>query len=227
MGGFDDEYNKSLKRVRNLLDKKLKETFPAYQEKMKEVAGLVGLQKEASKKFGDPQRILNKLEGIHKTTGEIDRKLLKDLGEATGKDFVSGPNEYMRIKKILASPIELEKLRKSLPEYNAHKAAKKAFENAKKQKAPHVINEKIRHSPEYKQLKAASNDVEKLKDVKDQIRGWSEATLENKVSAVMRGKDFVRKQLKYLGKLSNQDFVSLVDDLRVSEAFEQEFRIGS
>lgn len=226
-GQFDDKYNQTMKQVRYKLDDKLKKEFPEYRKKMSEIAERSKLLSETSKRFGKPELAFSRLSNIASDKAKFDRELLSKLGKYTGQDLDTPIADYVKTQKMLKDPKQLESLKRSLPEFDQLTDAQKLEKLALLDKSPKAFRSKLSKSPSFKELKMAQKDFDAALVDKDKIKGWTKSTVDGKLNAVMRGKTYVRGQLETLGKMSNQDLVKMVDDLKVSEAFEKEFRIGS
>lgn len=226
-GAFDDKYNQNLKGVRAVIDKKLKKEFPEYAKKMNEISERAKLLSEGSKRFGNPQLADSRLSNIASDKGKFDRELLKKIGVYTGQDFDTPVAEYVRVQKTLKDPKQLEAIKRSLPEFDSLTNAQKIEKMAALDKSPKSFRSKLKKSPSFTEMKMAQKDFDLALIDKNKIKGWTKATVDSKINAVMKGREYVRGQLETLGKMSDQDLVRMVDDLNVSEAFDKEFRIGS
>lgn len=226
-GSFDDKFNISLKSVRNAIDKQVKKEFPQYRKKMLDVAKDAELLGEASKKFGKPEISLSRLSSIDKPKGIFDRETLKKLGKRTGKDFETHIKEYIDIKDTLKSKSAMNKLKEALPEFDDYQYASTAQKKTLANKLPKYFREALGKTNENKMLKKAVKDYSQALEQQEIIKGWTEKTVQSKIRSVMFNKSNARKQLLGLSKMSDQDLVKMVDDLKVNEAFDKEFRIGS
>lgn len=226
-GAFDDKYNQNLKGVRAVIDKKLKKEFPEYAKKMNEISERAKLLSEGSKRFGNPQLADSRLSNIASDKSRFDRELLKKIGVHTGQDFDTPIAEYVRVQKTLKDPKQLEAIKRSLPEFDSLTNAQKIEKMAALDKSPKLFRSKLKKSPSFTEMKMAQKDFDLALIDKNKIKGWTKATVDSKINAVMKGREYVRGQLETLGKMSDQDLVRMVDDLNVSEAFDKEFRIGS
>lgn len=226
-GQFDDKYNQTMKQVRYKLDDKLKKEFPEYRKKMSEISERSKLLGETSKRFGKPELAFSRLSNIASDKAKFDRDLLSKLGKYTGQDLDTPIADFVKTQKMLKDPKKLESLKRSLPEFDQLTDAQKLEKLALLDKSPKAFRSKLSKSPSFKELKMAQKDFDAALVDKDKIKGWTKSTVDGKLNAVMRGKTYVRGQLETLGKMSNQDLVKMVDNLKVSEAFEKEFRIGS
>lgn len=226
-GQFDDKYNQTMKQVRYKLDDKLKKEFPEYRKKMSEISERSKLLGETSKRFGKPELAFSRLSNIASDKAKFDRELLSKLGKYTGQDLDTPIADFVKTQKMLKDPKKLESLKRSLPEFDQLTDAQKLEKLALLDKSPKAFRSKLSKSPSFKELKMAQKDFDAALVDKDKIKGWTKSTVDGKLNAVMRGKTYVRVQLETLGKMSNKDLVKMVDDLKVSEAFDKEFRIGS
>ena len=226
-GAFDDKFNQNLKIMRNSIDTKLKKEFPAYKAKMNEISERAKILSEGSKRFGNPQLAYSRLSNIGSDKAKFDRELLSKLGKQSGQDFDTPIAEYVANQKLLKDPKALEKIRRELPEFDQLTEAQQLEKLAQIDKGPKAFREKLKKSPSFKDLKMAEKDFDSALVDRDKIKGWTEATVASKIKSVMRGREYITKQLEALGKMSDQDLVRMVDQLRVNDAFEREFRIGS
>lgn len=226
-GAFDDKFNQNLKIMRNSIDTKLKKEFPAYKAKMNEISERAKILGEGSKRFGNPQLAYSRLSNIGSDKAKFDRELLSKLGKQSGQDFDTPIAEYVANQKLLKDPSALEKIRRELPEFDQLTEAQRLEKLAQIDKGPKAFREKLKKSPSFKDLKMAEKDFDSALVDRDKIKGWTEATVASKIKSVMRGREYITKQLEALGKMSDQDLVRMVDQLKVNDAFEREFRIGS
>jgi hypothetical protein len=226
-GAFDDKFNQNLKIMRNSIDTKLKKEFPSYKAKMKEISERAKILDEGSKRFGNPQLAYSRLSNIGSDKAKFDRELLRKLGNQSGQDFDTPIAEYVANQKLLKDPRALAKIRRELPEFDQLTEAQRLEKLAQIDKGPRAFREKLKKSPSFKDLKMAEKDFDSALVDRDKIKGWTEATVDSKIKSVMRGREYITKQLEALGKMSDQDLVRMVNQLRVNDAFEREFRIGS
>lgn len=79
--------------------------------------------------------------------------------------------------------------------------------------------------------KSQGVDLERFRQAQetaDLFNAWTEGTMQNKVQALMSGKNIeVRRAFEQLSQMSGQDFVQLAEDARIRSSFESEFLRGS
>jgi len=114
---------------RGSIDERLKR-IPAYQEIMVGLAADTRFLKDASKALGDERTLMNKLSRVHTPGAELDRKMLKELGERTGQDFSTPVDNWSKSQELLKSKDALEKIRNALPQAREYESAVIDFENA-------------------------------------------------------------------------------------------------
>lgn len=227
VGDFDSYVNSALKNVRRMFDRKLKTVSPDYANQMKYVQKDVDLLSRASKSFGTPDKAFSKLSNIAGKKGQLDRELLDEIGKKTGNDFVSSIDDFVKTQKTLKSPTAMEDIKRGLNEYsdvNRLTGQKAALRRSKK---PAAIRERLSKSKQFQELKKSEFELKKAEKLKKKFVGWGSRTAEDKINAVMRNKKFVVNQLKELSKLSDDDLVRVVENLKVSEAFTKDATRGS
>lgn len=225
--GFDSRVSQAYKLVRDTIDKGVKDKNPEYRAKMIEVAQNTGLLNKAIANFGTPEKAIGKLSSIAGSKGDLSADLLKQLGEATGKDFTTPISDYVKTQELLRNPSALAKLKAQLPE---SATVKDLLEKAKQAAAGADTRELVRlnkNSIENRSLNFAEENLAKAKDTKSIFTGWTEQSVDGKINSIIKGNGYVSKQLESLSKLSNKDFVSQVKALRINEAFDKSAMHGS
>jgi hypothetical protein len=225
--GFDSRVSQAYKLVRKVIDEGIKSKNPEYRAKMIEVAQNTGLLDESIAAFGSPDKAISKLASIASPKGKLTAETLNKLGQATGNDFDSPIRDYIETQSLLKNPQKLEGIKRGLPEFVESQKLAKAAKQAEFAKDPREIVRLSKNSMEKRSLDFAGNELNLAKEIKGKAIGWTEGNVNEKINAVMRGKDFIKGQLSELGKLGNQDFVDQVNKLRVNEAFTKTNMNGS
>lgn len=236
-GSFQKPFSAALTPIRQRLDEILKTTYPAYREKMSEVADKTNLLSEVSDRFGDPRSTVSKLNSIAGRTAGEDRAILEKLGLSTGRDFKTPVDQFASAQSTLKDPNALERMKRGLPEFKQSKLAEFARNNMTTPRAQQqFVDTEIGKSGLLPQadsargnLSAAQSDVQQIKAVQEPFRTITKETSQGKIKALMGSEKNieVENKLRELGKLSDRDFIQEINDLRVKRAFESENRRGS
>lgn len=237
--GFDSRVSQAYKMIRNTIDQAIKAKNPAYAAKMEQVAADMGLMQKAINRFGDERSTLSRLNSIGSRTSDPDRQLLKQLGEATGRDFEGPIYNFQVNQAALKDPAAMESLKKSLPEYGAASAAEtKAAElsrpEAQKQFVQNALEGEGLPRAQVKAKQGVFEADQRLNQANEKLSPFKRLTPETtqaKVKALVKapGKENIeiRRTIEELSKASEKDFVNWIADRRAADQFSGEFRIGS
>lgn len=239
-GNFDEPLNIAKKQVRNHLDEIIKDMSPTYREQMQEVAADAELLNLARRAFGKPQTRLNKLRRIDADSNMVDKEVLLALGNRTNNPFNQRVADFESVKsqiQALKGDAGKRELLESLPEFKDVEEAKRALADVDFLDRAELI-EKVARDEQRIALAQKAKEAEELfnasKEINDSIKGFLNSDPKNKinslVSVLSKGSDQgtkIRNEFQKLSKLTDQDLIQMVDDLRVSEAFSKDFTRGS
>jgi hypothetical protein len=237
-GAFSSETSQALQRLRRGVDAQLK-TVPGYAEKMKEASEYAKMLELASENYGTPQKAVSTLNQIAGRTSGLKRDALGALGSATGRDFLSPVDEYIGAQSKLKSPQEMEKIRSGLPEFGqARKAELHAGEMARPEAAPEFISSELNKTGLPSKRQAAQGAVQEaetgLLGAKEKLEPFSSLgpyNTQNAVKGLLKkpGAESIelRKKMQALSDVTGKDFTGWINDKRLAQQFEGEYRIGS
>ncbi len=226
-GSFDDQYIKELKALRNSLDEELKLSNPTYKTKMESVAKDTALLKDASKKFGEPGRAVNRMANLEKPSAKADKETLLKLAEQEGDELIESVNKMTSAQRTLQSPIRMEGVKASLPETQALRSAEMQAASAKRLAKPNSIQDAINKSAASFKAKSAEQKLAEQKELFNKFKTWGEQGAESKLQQVARGKKYATQQLSELSKLNDEDFVEAVKAASDAAAFNKTMFSGS
>lgn len=236
---FDDRVSQAYKSVRNLIDQEIKDRNPFYRAIMEDVSAKTKLLTESFDRFKDPRSTVSRLNSIGSRTANLDRDLLKRLGEATGNDFETPIAQYVSAQKTLSDPTALANQRASYPEFATVEGLKERIGGLKRvgeidkfaeaQVVKSGLAEKLRQAEEQlaKRQTALSEAESRLEPVSRLTPKSTQATISNLLRDPKAQNIEGRKALETLSKLEGQDFVQAIDDLRTKLMFQGEYRNGS
>lgn len=161
-GQYSTDSYDSLMGLRRAFDEQLKEV-PGYAEQMTKVYDLNMLRKEAAKRFGRTELVTSKISSIAGPKGQQDLDLLDKLGQATGKDFRSPIESYIKAKTTLGDKAAMEAIKQGLPESRAVFLAEQELNRLNNPKLrDKVLRETVENSAQMERLKMAEQELEKL-----------------------------------------------------------------
>ena len=197
-GEFNDTLNKARKTFTETVSDTLKTQVPKYGQQMEKMAKLSGSLESMVKLAGDEGRALRTLNGIATPKGAQAEAMMREFGDAMGMDLVA--------------PLQ------------GFKSSKQLRETAKRQDIRHILlpeqSQKVaRIQEELARADAAYEPVRRLSQERTQTiirnQGFKNASIED------------RKALEALGVAENQDFLTLIKDRNVLDAFSKDFTNGS
>lgn len=221
-GEFSDDASEALLGVRRAIDEKLKDV-PGYAEKMKEVAENTRLLKDASRSFGERGAAVSKLSNIDSNSNITHRDVLARLGGKTGRDFQSPMQEYMSTKALGRDPRALSLMTSELPEVQA---ARKAEMELARSRRPEFGQERLRFaeesSPQAMALQQAEKEqavaMQKLSQAEEAMSPFTRlgpSSTQNVIRNMMGNNQSIefKRALEKLSKISDKDFVALIEDM--------------
>ena len=237
-GSYSDKTHNSLMGVRRLLDSKIKTQVPGYAEVMEETAKMNQLRADFSKMFGKREAVASKLQRLDSPGAEFERGKLQELGEITGKDFKTPLEEYVALKARMRTPIAQEQVRRGLPEYGEYvdavaqnaRASRPEFGQSLIEKARTASPEAIAARKAGTAFQTAEEALASSKGALEPFKRISPANSESVIRQLLGDpskKIELRRLVSSLGQASDQDFVQMINDLRVREGFDKGFRNGS
>lgn len=237
-GEFNTDTYDALMGVRSELDSILKERVAGYREVMQETARMNTLRRDLVKAFGSREGATSKLSRIDSPSMANERDLLTTLGQTTGKDFKTPLDEFMSTRAQGRTPVALEGVKQSLPEYQPYVDAMAAQARASRPEYGRGLIERVQTaSPEAAAMRNAQGAYEaaqaKLggaKEALDPFKRITPVNSENFIRTLMGDKTRkleLKKLLVGLDQVSDQQFMQMIEDLRVREAFEKGSAQGS
>lgn len=225
----------ALKAARAAIDAQLKDN-PEYQKVMQEVSENAALRSKAAKLFGTAEKANPKIATITADNRDLERQVLSALGQKVGKPFEQKINELQKVEGTLEKGV----MKGMLSEEDIGLKLARAEKEAEAFKTPGLLQKQISaietESPQALALKQQSERVQQTQDLMQSSReklrelGPFGRPLSN-ISAIgtvlnERNPEY-DKYLKNLTQLSGQDFNQLINDLRLAQQFNKEFKIGS
>jgi hypothetical protein len=204
---------------------------------MERIAPKAALFDEVISRFGDARGTVNKLNQIGSRTAQADRELLAKLGEETGNDFVSAVQQYSTAQATLKDPRAMEQIKRGLPQFPVSQQAEKSSalisrpETIKGFRESQVGKEGLREKLAQAQQRfsktgeALTQAQETLEPIKRLGPGSTQSVIKSMLGAEQNIE--AKKSLEQLSKLSDTDFMQLINDLRTNKALASEFRNGA
>lgn len=236
---FDDPVSIAYKSARSALDTQIKARNPYYRAIMETVADNTRFYQDAVDRFGDTNATISKINSIANATRSPDRNLLIGLGQRTGYDFQKPIEQFAEAQATLKNPAALQNLKAQFPEYAQVEALGNqsrqltrpetlpGLQDAALAKAgiPELTNaQNLKINDAQAALGTAENALEP-------IRRLTPSSTQAVVKNLFRDPELQsiegRKALEELSKMSNQDFMQAIKDLRTQKVFEGEYRNGS
>ena len=227
---FSDLAQEKLLQLRRGLDNLIKGS-PEYTEQMQRVSQLTELLINVGKFLGRDQKIQGKLEGIWRPAQASERELLAKLGQATNRDFSSPIEAYSAAKKLGQQPLVLEQMAQQLPEAKELSRAEAQMARLRRPGAEQILAPK-----EVRAVQQATVGVERSRQMFEEARAklaelgpfGREMSNYNAIRGAVAGRNpAYEESLRALSKASGQDFVQMVNDLRLAESFSKDFTQGS
>jgi hypothetical protein len=234
-GEFTDSEQRALRSIRRAFDEQLK-SVPEYAKVMEEVSADTDLLSRANKLFGSAERASPKIARIELAARDLDRNTLFELGARTGKAFEKQVEAIQAGSKMVA-PGAAEAALAVGPEGMALRKAEMQMARMKRPGAAQEALGKVETgSPQAMAVMKAQQRVaqtqqvvkaaqEKIKEIGPFARPLSNISA---IRTAVSGKnpEYI-KFLQNLTQLSGEDFVQMINDLKLAEQFQKEFRIGS
>lgn len=234
-GEFGDDAEIAIKAIRSAFDQQLKE-LPEYAEIMAQVAEDTRLLSQANKLFGNVERAQTKLSRIDEPARDLERQVLIQLGQKTGRDFqgqidlITGMGKRLETdiiqKQLMGEPVgvELKAAERQLAKMQRPGAVEKVL--APIQKESPFAEEVLKAQQKALETQALLTQTQqRLKEIGP--FAFPRSNINAIKTALSERNPEYTKFLENLSKLSGEDFVSYIKDLQLAEQFGKEFRIGS
>ncbi len=196
-GSFNEISDKNKKAFRAFLNENLK-TSPEAADILGEMSRRAQILNKASQKFGTLEKATSALRSIATEKGKLNRALLDELSSVSGKNF-SGQLAELEDAASLLNMSKVQDIKGVL--------------------LPEKTEQVFRMKQELDDLKLWNEPIERLTEARTQniIRnqGFKTASIED------------RKALEFLSQQTGKDYVQLIDDLNVFEAFKKSNLNGS
>lgn len=227
---FSDLTRSKLLELRRGLDNLIKES-PEYAEQMLKVSAATELLGDVSKFLGKDQRIAGKLEGIWRPNQAQDQELLGRLGQAVGVDLITPIQQYAQTKALAQQPLKLQAMAEALPEAAALKKAQSRMDLLKRPGAVEFLAPKQAAAVQRAEI-GVQRAMRVADEAKKVVRELGPLAKEysniNAIRAAVLDKNpEIMEGFKLLSTMSGQDFVQMIDDLRLAESFSKDFTQGS
>jgi hypothetical protein len=234
-GEFTSDAQRALRSIRRAFDEQLKD-IPEYAQVMAGLSRDTDLLQRANLKLGNLDKAGAKIARIDLPGRDMDRALVAELGDATGRKLQDRIATIQTTGQKL-TPTALTAIEKASPEAAAFRRAQMAEAKLRIPGAEEAFMGGVETaSPQAIALRKAQEELqirqEQLLKVKNKLKeiGPFGKPLSN-ISAIgnvlaERNPEYL-KILKKMSELADEDLVKAVDDLRVAQDFQKEFRIGS
>lgn len=236
----------ALRAFREIIDSHLKDYAP-YREKMAEIAEKTKfLRGEFEPRFKDIASVRYALYNSPNPKYKDSLERIYKLGDYTGNDFRGPIGEYAErvlLGQAKDSSDTIAKLYNLEPGSDEYNRIRSQFENIVLEKNIDLVplrenlTEKLNTVGAFRERLASGQS--RLKEIGDEIRAGKEAMktyggFNTKYQAIRRVQslsskksDEIRAALGKISELTNEDFVGMIEDLRLAEAFNKSFLRGS
>lgn len=225
--GFDGRVSQAYKMVRATIDEGIKARNPEYAAKMAEVAENSRLFNQALEKFGTPEKALNKLGNLDRTSAKYDFETLKSLAKSEGGDLPKSVDEMARAQRTLKSPVRMDAVRLELPQNQALTEAEMKAAVAKRLSKPKLVKQAIEKSAANFKALSAKAKYDAQRELFSKFKSFGEQGAESKLKQVAQGRKHAEKILSELSKYSDEDLVQAVKAAKDAAAFEKTMFNGS
>lgn len=128
-GEFNDTLNKARKTFTEQISNVLKVQVPKYGTQMEKMSKLSESVRKMSKLMGDERRAVGTLNTIFTPKGSLNKQIVTEFGELTGRDFIGELAAFERSKKLLELS-RIKDIREQLVPELSGKAARLETEHA-------------------------------------------------------------------------------------------------
>lgn len=231
-GSFEKGLNKSYKAIRRKLDETVKDSVPAYRERMAEVSRDVGLLDDANQSFGRPEIAVSKLGRMNTPRGKFDLETLMRLEDAVGTPgaISSEAKRFEAAQSFLKDPKRVEELKSSLPEFKQYQDAVRKLAKMRPDWSRNQIEKALSGSKEARALDAAQSRLSSLESRIAPFSSITESNSQSKLESFIKPKGAsieTIKALQALEKDSGKKFIQDLDDRAVLDAFSKPYANGS
>ena len=228
-GEFSKKGERALIEVRRALHVTLGELVDPYKKAMENVVAPLGdLRARASERLGTVEGARQRLLAVHKPGFEKDLELIVELGERTGKDFLTPLLKITENKGLLGSKLRMENMRQSLPEQQQVMVAQGIMSQLRKM--PPLERAKVMAELEREKIipKMLDLQLETAREILAPFQSWGGEQAIRKINALARNKDpQLIAKFKKLSEMSDIDFERAAKDAMVSDSFEKAIINGS
>lgn len=225
----------ALKAARAAIDAQLKDNVD-YQKVMQDVSENASLRSKAAKLFGTAEKANPKIANITAENKDLERQLLIQLGKKVGKPFEQKINELQKVEGM----IDKNSLKEMLGEEEVGLKLALAEKEAQSFKTPGLLQKEIaKIETESPQALAMQQQAQRVQQTQNLLQSTQQKLSDlgpfgrplSNISAIKtalseRNPEY-DKYLKNLTQMSGQDFTQYINDLKLAENFNKEFRIGS
>lgn len=197
-GEFNDTLNKARKTFQERISTVLKDSVPEYSGYMGRMRELADNLERMVPVFGDEKRAIGALNSLSSPTGKVNQEILAEFGRVNGKDYLGTLDEMHKAREL----VELGKR-----------------EDIADKLAPELHAKVKRLEADLAQAELAYEPMRRLSDERTQgiIRnqGFKNASIKD------------RRALEELGAAEGQDFMTMIQDRNVLDAFAKGSTQGS
>lgn len=229
-GSFQPEADRLKQALRRNLDDQLKSLSPYYKEKMAKVASDTQLLSEMSRGYGTESAAFGKMQALSSEKGRaLELPKLKRFQEATGIKFQSELDEYLKVRNILDSDVELNRLKNSMPSAKKVEVLKNRQQELANPEIKRDIEIAVENSNALKEMDLAAVAKENQERELKNFGSWSPPSSEAKLRQLMQNRNNIENQkvLQYISKKIGVDLDSSLQNIKVKEAFESSGANGS
>jgi len=233
-GEFTDLTQRALRSIRSAFDNQLKD-IPEYAKIMSQLSSNTELLSQSNKAFGNLEKASSRLAKIESIDRDLDRQLLTNLGNATNRPFEQRLIDIQQKSQGL-TPESIQSALVKTPEASELRKANLLYEKMSRPELPEKIRQSILTGEKAIDVQQASqnllNQQQMLQTAQEKLKsigpfGRPASNISAIKTAVSQKNPEYDKYLKTLSNLSEQDFNQYINDLRITEQFQKEFRIGS
>lgn len=232
---FSDLKVQKLMELRSNVDNLVKTTSDevglGYRSQMARVASLRELQNKMDTFIGREQTLQGKLDGIWRPSKSEDVKILTEIGEQVGIDLGTPIKGYIKTKAMAMNPRAVQEVVEQLPESSALRKLEQTRKMIRRPGGEEMLAPAQTRAVQTAEvrLELARRSAEEAQKALQDLGVF--ARVDSNINAIKTAVAERNPQfdvyLKNLTKASGQDFVQMIDDLRVAEGFAKDFTHGS
>jgi hypothetical protein len=229
-GEYMDPASREKLGIRRAVDGYMKRNVDGYAEAMAPVAKDRDLLDQVAGAFGDVHRATSRLGSISTPKGALDRDVLAQLEQATGRQgaFTGPIDQYNRVQSLLKNPNAVDQLQQALPEYQAHQQAvldRQMTQNPQWKQTQ--MQRAVSGSPELAGLTSAQGRLQQAQATYDPVRRLTPSSTESQIRSFGYPKGAPIENHQALDQQTGKNYMQQIKDRAVLDSFSKDTTQGS